>query len=130
MMEALWLQVRDVIASAFNKELFTKRAEQLAAIAENKIEGAVEKVVAMAAVRFALADTERESVLKHLITGGSLTQYGLHAAITQSAQDAADYDRATELEALGGKIIELPRNAWEEISEARPVKAQRELEVA
>jgi hypothetical protein len=53
-----------------------------------------------------------------LIEGGSLTQYGLHAAVTRAAQDVADYDRATELEYAGGKIIELPKTEWKVLSEA------------
>lgn len=129
-MEALWLQVRDVIASAFDQKVFAKRCEQLAEAAGAKIEGKVEKVVEMAATRWGLNDGERESVLKHLITGGNLSQYGLHAAITRTAEDVADYDRATELEFLGGKVIELPRHAWQEVSEARPVKAKELAEAA
>ena len=57
---------------------------------------------------------------QHLILGGSLTQYGLHAAITRTAEDLADYDRATAFEQLGGKIIELPRAEWRALATAAP----------
>jgi len=110
--EALWLQVRDVMKAAFNPDFFTKRVEQLTATVENRIEGKVEEVVLNAAKRFVLNDGERESVLKHLIQGGQLNQYGLHAAFTRSAEDADGYDRATEIEYMGGQIIELPRTEW------------------
>lgn len=118
--EALWLQVRDVIKGAFDTKLITARVEKLSAAASNTIDkGAkVEKVVELAAKRFELNDVERESVLRHLIEGGSLTQYGLHAAVTRTAQDADDYDRATELEYTGGKIIELNRDQWKELAMA------------
>jgi hypothetical protein len=33
-------------------------------------------------------------------------------AVTRTAEDAADYDRATELEAAGGRVIELPAADW------------------
>lgn len=117
-MEALWLQARDVISAAFDDKIIGRRLEKLAATAENKITGKVEKVMEVVAEKFDLAETERESIFKHLIEGGSLTQYGLHAAITRSAQDNVSYDRATELEYLGGRIIELPANDWTRIAEA------------
>lgn len=117
-MEALWLQARDVIAGAFNQDLIGKRLEKLAATADNKITGKVDKVIEVVREKFSLTEDEGESIFKHLINGGSLTQYGLHAAITRSAQDNESYDRATELEYLGGRIIELPANDWTRIAEA------------
>ena len=116
--EALWLQLRDVLSAAFKGELIEKRTARLAAAAENKITGDVPKMLELTAEKFGLSDGEKGSVLKHLIEGGSLSQYGLHAAVTRTAQDAADYDRATELEYLGGRIVELPRTEWSVLAEA------------
>lgn len=116
--EALWMQVKDVLAAAFKPEFLTKRLEKLAAAAENRIVGDPTKVVEVMAEKYALNDSERVSVLRHLIEGGSLTQYGLQAAVTRSAQDVESYDRATELEYLGGKIIELPKTEWQVLAEA------------
>lgn len=117
-LEALWMQVRDVVNAVFDERVVAGRAEAFEVAAGRKIEGKVEKVIEVVAQRFLLNDGERESVLKHLIEGGNLTQYGVHAAITRSAQDAASYDRATELEYLGGKVIELPRSEWQVFAEA------------
>lgn len=117
-MEALWMQVRDVIASAFDEKVVAQRAEAFEAAAGRKIEGKVEAVMDVVAERFDLLDGERDSIFKHLIEGGSLTQYGLHAAITRAAQDVESYDRATELEYLGGKVVELPRTEWQLLAEA------------
>lgn len=116
--EALWLQLKDVLASAFVQSRIEKRVEQLAAAAEAKISGRVEKVVKVASERLGLTDTEGESVLDHLIRGGNLTKYGLHAAVTRMSQDVASYDRATELEYAGGRVIELSKNEWDSILEA------------
>lgn len=117
-MEALWGQVRDVLNAAFDGDTFDKRLETLRAAAGNRIEGKVEKVVEVTAKAFDLSDGERESIFKHLIEGGSLTQYGLHGAITRAAQDVASYDRATELEYLGARVVELPRAEWARLNEA------------
>jgi hypothetical protein len=34
------------------------------------------------------------------------------------SEEVEDYDRATEFEAIGGKLIELPRKEWQELAEA------------
>lgn len=115
---ALWAQVQDVISAAFNPEVFGKRIEKLTATAENQIAGKVEKAIKIVGEDFSLNEGETESVLKHLIEGGSLTQYGVHAALTRAAQDVADYDRATEMEYMGGKVIDLSAREWNRIAVA------------
>lgn len=117
-MEALWMQVRDVLNAAFDEKVIGKRLEAISAAAGNKITGKIEKVMEVVAKAFDFNEGEKDSIFKHLIEGGSLTQYGLHAAITRSAQDIESYDRATELEYVGGKVIELPRTDWERLAEA------------
>ena len=115
---AIWSQVGDLVKAAFDPALLAKRCDKLTAAAQNKIGGKVAKVIEVTAERFGLNAGEQESVLQHLIEGGSLTQYGLQAAITRTAQDAADYDRATELEYLGGRVIELGQQEWAELASA------------
>ena len=117
-LEALWMQARDVIASAFDDKVVTKRVEALAAANGNKITGKVDKVVELVKDKFTLNESEGESFLKHLIEGGNLSQYGVSAALTRSAQDVESYDRATELEYSGGAVLELPRAEWERIATA------------
>lgn len=117
-MEALWLQVRDVLAASFDEGVFSQRLDQLQAAAGNQITGKVEKVMEVTAKTFDLNEGERESIFQHLIKGGSLSQYGLHAAFTRASQEVDSYDRATELEYAGGKVIELPKAEWLRIAEA------------
>lgn len=116
--QALWLQVRDVVAGAFDEARFESRCHELAGLAEQKIDGDPVKVVELTAKRFGLTENERGSVLRHLIEGGSLTRYGLLSAVTRTAQDVPSYDRAYDLEKTGGEIIELPQSAWQELAEA------------
>lgn len=117
-LEALWMQARDVIASAFSEEIVTKRVEAMAATAANKITGKVDKVVEVVREKFTLNESEGENFLKHLIEGGNLNQYGVSAALTRMAQDVETYDRATELEYAGGAVIELGKAEWQRIAEA------------
>jgi hypothetical protein len=53
-----------------------------------------------------------------LIVGGDLTRWGFVNAVTATANHASSYDRASELEALGGQVLDLPRAEWREIAEA------------
>jgi hypothetical protein len=114
--EALWLQVRDVVASAFDKTTIQRRSEQLEAAGNNTFAPSkAGAIVEVAGDRFGLNEIEKNSVLDHLMAGGNLSQYGLHAAITRAAQDVADYDRATEFEYLGGKVIDLTKTEWKQV---------------
>lgn len=62
--------------------------------------------------KLGISEGEQKGVLQHLIQGGDLSKYGVHSAITRYAQDVDDYDRATDLEKAGARVIELPRNEW------------------
>lgn len=65
-----------------------------------------------------LNEDERAGVLRQLIAAGDLSGYGLVNAVTHFSHDVGDYDRATEFEALGGKLIELPPSEWHGLAEA------------
>lgn len=113
---AIWMQVRDIVNSAFDEQRFAGLVETVQATTDQKIGGDVVKVVELVSESFGFTKTEGKSVLTHLIEGGDLSRYGMFNAITRTAEDLADYDRATEFERAGGKVIELPRNQWEKIA--------------
>lgn len=115
---ALWATVRDVVRGAFDTARFEATIARLQGTAERPITGDVPAVVELTAKRFGMNDGERKSVLDHLIKGGDLSQYGLHNAVTRTAEDLADYDRASDFEAIGGQIIELAANDWRVLAEA------------
>ena len=73
------------------------------------------KTVAVLANRYGLNEPERTGVLQHLIEGHDLSAYGLVNAVTHFSQEVGDYDRATEFESLGGKLIDLSQNEWKEL---------------
>lgn len=113
---AFWLKVRDVIANAMDEAAFARAVDRMRETTEQPIEGDVVKVVEQAQRTLKLSDGERSSVLTHLIQGGDMSRYGLLNAITRASQDVDDYDRATELERMGGQVIELPRKEWTRIA--------------
>jgi hypothetical protein len=117
--EAIWRQIRDVVRGAFEEARFDARCKEMGALVEVKLDPTkVTDTVTFARKKFNLTETEGNSVLGHLIAGGDLTGYGLFNAVTRTAEDAESYDRASELEALGGKLIELPASQWRELARA------------
>lgn len=63
-----------------------------------------------------LLESEQVSVLQHFINGGDLTAFGLQNAVTAFAQaEEISYERAHELEQLGGKLINLKATEWKEV---------------
>ena len=115
---AFWLRVRDVVRAVFTQERFEANVRRLAGVATDLITGSVEKTIEVTAVQFGLSDATRQNVLRHLIEGADLSRLGLINAVTRASQDEADYDAATNMERLSGKILELPRGEWAQLAQA------------
>ncbi len=109
---AFFLKVQDAVSAMFNQVRFDERIKKYAASTAVAIEADPVKVVEVTGARFGWNDVERSSVLQHLIRGGDLSVWGMANAVTRASQDVDSYDRATEMEAQGGMVIELPPSAW------------------
>lgn len=116
--EALWSQVRDVAVATMDGSLFDKIVERLRAARGETIKGDPVKMIEKVSDKFGFTEDEQGGILNHLISGGDLTKYGLHAAVTRQSQDVDSYDRATELEYIGADIIDLPRSQWQTLAQA------------
>lgn len=114
---ATLLQVRDMIGAAFDLARFDAHVMKLNGATQDKLPPKdVVEVVTRAARKLNLTEVERDGVLGMMLEGGDFTRYGLHAAVTRYSQDdAVGYDRATELEAVGGDVIDLAPSAWREL---------------
>lgn len=115
---AILLKVRDIVRASFDEVRFERHLSVMRAAAGDKLQTHPEKAVYQLTKRENLTEFESGSVLRHLIDGGDLSRWGLLNAVTRTAQDVQSYDRATELESLGGKILELPRTQWRSLAEA------------
>ena len=118
---ALWAQVNDLVEKAMDGTVFNRLVQNLSDARTDDIDTTADipAVVEVTAKRFGLNQDEQAGVLQQLIRGGDLTRYGLHAAVTRHSHDVDSYDRASELEEAGGRIIELPRHQWAEIATAK-----------
>lgn len=64
--------------------------------------------VEVLADKFILTEAERGNVLRQLFMGGDNSRYGLLNAVTAASQLSGSYERATELERIGGEILAQP----------------------
>lgn len=115
---AFWLKARDVVRGSLTEDVFGRIVSQMSESTRDKIEGDPVKAVEVVQKKFGFHDFERVSVLRHLIEGGDLSRYGLLNAVTRTAEDLSEYERATDFERTGGDILELSKNDWKEIAQA------------
>ncbi len=104
---AFWMQCRDVVKATLSQQRFDKvmeRMQRAAGIVIKEPDYAIE----VAVQHFRLSEAEASAVLAHYAGGGENSVWGLANAITRTAQDSENYDRAIELETMGGQAIELP----------------------
>lgn len=116
--KAVLLKVRDVTRSAFDELVFNRHVSAFAETKEDKIEARPVKAVEELANSFALNETEGDSILQSLIEGGDMSRFGLINAVTAAAQTVESYDRSTEMEVMGSKLMDLDRTSWRQIAEA------------
>ena len=103
---AFLMKIEDTVRAAVDEARFNALVQKLRDAKEAPIlPAAAPKVVELAAKEFNIRQNESEGILGHLIAGGDLSLYGLANAVTRHAQDVQSYDRSTELEATGYKII-------------------------
>jgi hypothetical protein len=111
---AVWLRVRDVIAAVFDREAFTKTVEQFRKTGEFELGNPLE-AVDYVVTNHGLTDEDKQALINELIApshgrNANGTVLSLLNAITQRAQayETSDPEKATELEAIGGRIIANP----------------------
>ena len=71
--------------------------------------------------KFQLSENERGDILRQLFMSGDNSRYGLVNAVTAASKIAKSYERATDLERIGGEILALPvpRNMLPPINQAQ-----------
>lgn len=116
--KAFYLKVRDVVQAAVSQASFEQTAVKMRATLGIKLTGDPVKAVEVLATRYLLNEQERSGVLRSLIAESDLSGYGLVNAITGYAQEVDNYDRATELEQLGGRLLHQSKAEWEALTTA------------
>lgn len=112
-------QMRDTVAAAVDQARFAKVIDQMRTAQETAMNTQdIPNLIQLTGKEFGITEIERSGVLQHLIEGKDLSLYGLSNAVTRYSQDVESYDRATELEGIGYKILTMPARTWKNINQA------------
>lgn len=115
---AILLQVRDQLKGALSEASFDDWLKKIQVTTTREVTGNPVKAIEVLSQTLGFNEAEQGSIMQHLIRGGDLSQYGLMNAVTRTAEDIVDYDRATEFEALGQRVVDLTQNEWRKVAEA------------
>ena len=111
-------KIEDTVKAVVDKARFAQVIDLMRNATEAKMNTAdVPKLVKLASKDFGIKDEESTGILQHLIEGKDLTLYGLSNAVTRHSQDVETYDRATQLESIGYKILSMPAPQWNRINQ-------------
>jgi hypothetical protein len=116
--KALMLKVQDVVRGALNADRLQEFVRGLTASTEVGIEQAPDAVAALIAKTYQLSEDDGGGILRMLASGNQgagYTQWGLANSITALANEEPSYDKATELERIGGEIAFMPRQKFTEL---------------
>ncbi len=106
--KAFFMKVQDTVRCAADEARFLLTVDKLRETMNIPLEHQPMQEVELLADRFSLTENERGDIFRQLFISGDSTRYGLLNAVTAASQNAVDYERATELERIGGEILAMP----------------------
>ena len=104
--KAYFMKVQDIVSTAVDEAKFMLTVDKLRTATELYTGDNPVQTVEILGDKYVLNKNERASILRHFIMGNDYSHYGLVNAVTRASQDIKDYNRATDLERLGGTILE------------------------
>lgn len=106
--KSFFMKVQDIVRVAADEAKFELAVERMRETMHIPLEHEPMKEVELLADRFQLTQAERGDVLRQLFMSRDSSRYGLMNAVTAASKICADYERATELERIGGEILAMP----------------------
>lgn len=110
-------KIGDILDSIVNGKLFDSIVHDMKKSQFRSIDVPMDDFVEELGDGYNLRKGETSGVLEHLACGGDLSQYGASNSITRTAQDVDSYDRSTELQKIGGKVLEMSEKGWKQIAQ-------------
>ena len=104
--KAYFMKVQDIVSAAVDEAKFNLTVDKLRSAMRIETGENPVQTVEVLGDRYILNKLERASILRHFIMGNDFSHFGLVNAVTRSSQDVADYNRATELERIGGTLLD------------------------
>ena len=115
-LKAIKLQLRDSMNGVMNSFKDGTFIEELTKASAGTPVNKPMKAVEATAKLYGLTDEEKEKATISFARLGKYNKWGMMNAVTELANTAESYDRASELEIFGGKILTLPNSQWDSIA--------------
>ncbi|MBQ6296722.1 MAG: DUF932 domain-containing protein [Selenomonadaceae bacterium] len=106
--KTFFMKVQDVVRAAVDEAKFMLTVNKLREATQIPLKHDPVKSVEVLADKFQLTENERGDILRQLFMGADNSRYGLVNAVTAASKIAKTYERATDLERIGGEILSLP----------------------
>ena len=106
--KTFFLKVQDIVRSAVDEARFLLTVDKMRDATQIPLKHEPVKAVELLADKFQLTENERGDILRQLFMGADNSRYGLVNAVTAASKIAKSYERATDLERIGGEILSLP----------------------
>lgn len=104
--KAYFMKVQDIVSAAVDETKFMLTVDKMRQAKNIKTGDNPVETVEVLGDKYLFNKNERASILRHFIIDRDFSQFGLVNAVTRTSQDVEDYNRATELERIGGTILE------------------------
>lgn len=106
--KSFFMKVQDIVRSAVDETKFQLSVRKLQETRRIPLTYNPVEAVELLADTFQLTQNERGDILRQLFLGKDNSRYGLINAITAASQLSVSYERATELERIGGELLAYP----------------------
>ena len=106
--KAFFMKVQDTVRCAVDEAKFMLTVDAMKRAMHIPLEHDPVKEVEVLADRFPLSQGERGNILRQLFLGKDLSRYRLVNAVTAASKFCDSYERATDLERMGGELLTLP----------------------
>jgi hypothetical protein len=103
--KAFFMKVQDIVKTAVDEARFNLCVGKLKASRKEFTGDDPVQTVEVLGDKYLLNKNERAAIMRHFIMGSDVSSYGLINAVTRASQDVEDYNRATDLERIGGELL-------------------------
>jgi len=120
--ETILSQVTDVMHAIASPEFVNQMGDKLRSLKEGTtIENPVPAIEVLSK-EVGLSQPESDQVLQNLIEDRDYSRWGVVNAVTKVAnEDVVSYDRASDLEVLGSRLIDITNANWQRLVQAEAV---------
>ena len=115
---ALQKQLRDHVEDCTKPEFFRQNVQKIQDAADDIDDREPEEVIEGLGKKLTLAESEVKKAKRSLFEKGDYSRWGYVNAVTHVATVSENYDRASEIQEMGGKVLEMTKRDWSALAKA------------